>query len=80
MIFPFHELCSKLELFVVFKHTGKLDVGHYVTYLPLNNRSYTCYDAWVTQVHENEVAQYYMMFYAQRMLYYKAIDKQKQMI
>ncbi|KAK7330036.1 hypothetical protein VNO77_24221 [Canavalia gladiata] len=85
-IFPFdgdepdasNELCSEFELFAVVTHTGKLDAGHYVTYLRLSNQWYKCDDAWVTQVDENIVraAQCYMMFYVQKMLYYKATDKQ----
>ncbi|XP_047168939.1 ubiquitin C-terminal hydrolase 22 [Vigna umbellata] len=85
-IFPFDgdepdasdELCSEFELFAVVTHTGKLDAGHYVTYLRLSNRWYKCDDAWITQVDENIVraAQCYMMFYVQKMLYYKATDKQ----
>ncbi|KAK7388603.1 hypothetical protein VNO78_23425 [Psophocarpus tetragonolobus] len=85
-IFPFDgdepdasdDLCSEFELFAVVTHTGKLDAGHYVTYLRLSNRWYKCDDAWVTQVDENIVraAQCYMMFYVQKMLYYKATDKQ----
>ncbi|KAL2338431.1 hypothetical protein Fmac_012877 [Flemingia macrophylla] len=85
-IFPFDgdepdatdELCSELELFAVVTHSGKLDAGHYVTYLRLSNQWYKCDDAWVTQVDENIVraAQCYMMFYVQKMLYYKATDKQ----
>ncbi|KAG4930108.1 hypothetical protein JHK86_047069 [Glycine max] len=85
-IFPFDgdepdasdELCSEFELFAVVTHSGKLDAGHYVTYLRLSNQWYKCDDAWVTQVDENIVraAQCYMMFYVQKMLYYKATDKQ----
>ncbi|XP_027331328.1 ubiquitin carboxyl-terminal hydrolase 22-like isoform X2 [Abrus precatorius] len=81
-IFPFdgdepdasNELCSEFELFAVVTHSGKLDAGHYVTYLRLSNRWFKCDDAWVTQVDENIVraAQCYMMFYVQKMLYYKA--------
>lgn len=85
-IFPFdgddpdasNELCSEFELFAVVTHSGKLDAGHYVTYLRLSNQWYKCDDAWVTQVDEHIVraAQGYMMFYVQKMLYYKATDKQ----
>ncbi|KAK7264863.1 hypothetical protein RJT34_32476 [Clitoria ternatea] len=86
-IFPFdgdepdasNELCSEFELFAVVTHTGKLDAGHYVTYLRLGNQWYKCDDAWITQVDETIVraAQCYMMFYVQKMLYYKATDKQQ---
>ncbi|KAE9601777.1 putative ubiquitinyl hydrolase 1 [Lupinus albus] len=85
-IFPFdgdepdatNEVSSEFELFAVVTHSGKLDAGHYVTYLRLNNQWYKCDDAWVTRVDENIVraAQGYMMFYVQKMIYYKASDKQ----
>ncbi|KAI4335659.1 hypothetical protein L6164_014288 [Bauhinia variegata] len=73
-----HELSSEFELFAVVTHTGKLDAGHYVTYLRLSNQWYKCDDAWVTQVDENIVraSQGYMMFYVQKKLYYKATEKQ----
>ncbi|KAL6974088.1 ubiquitinyl hydrolase 1 [Sarracenia purpurea var. burkii] len=71
------ELSSEFELFAVITHTGKLDAGHYVTYLRLSNQWYKCDDAWITQVNENIVraAQGYMMFYVQKMLYYKVSEK-----
>ncbi|XP_057968823.1 ubiquitin C-terminal hydrolase 22-like [Malania oleifera] len=71
------ELSSEFELFAVVTHAGKLDAGHYVTYLRLSNQWYKCDDAWITQVNENIVraAQGYMMFYVQKMLYYKASEK-----
>ncbi|XP_028083131.1 ubiquitin carboxyl-terminal hydrolase 22-like [Camellia sinensis] len=71
------ELSSEFELFAVITHTGKLDAGHYVTYLRLSNQWYKCDDAWVTRVNENIVraAQGYMMFYVQKMLYYKASER-----
>lgn len=85
-IFPFdgdepdasNELSSEFELFAVVTHTGKLDAGHYVTYLRLCNQWYKCDDAWITQVNESIVraAQGYMMFYVQKMLYYKASENQ----
>lgn len=85
-IFPFdgdeqdgcNETSSEFELFAVITHKGKLDAGHYVTYLRLSNQWYKCDDAWITQVNENIVraAQGYMMFYVQKMLYYKASEKQ----
>ncbi|KAJ4957672.1 hypothetical protein NE237_024783 [Protea cynaroides] len=72
-----NELSSEFELFAVVTHTGRLDAGHYVTYLRLSNQWYKCDDAWITQVSENIVraAQGYMMFYVQKMLYYKASEK-----
>ncbi|GAB4832784.1 hypothetical protein Ancab_006800 [Ancistrocladus abbreviatus] len=68
------ELSSEFELFAVITHTGKLNAGHYVTYLRLSNQWYKCDDAWITQVNESIVraSQGYMMFYVQKMLYYKA--------
>ncbi|GMP60221.1 hypothetical protein CsSME_00023184 [Camellia sinensis var. sinensis] len=67
------ELSSEFELFAVISHKGKLDAGHYVTYLRLRNQWYKCDDAWISQVNEDVVraAQGYMMFYVQKMLYYK---------
>ncbi|XP_021276473.1 ubiquitin carboxyl-terminal hydrolase 22-like isoform X1 [Herrania umbratica] len=85
-IFPFdadeqdasNDLSSEFELFAVVTHSGRLDAGHYVTYLRLSNQWYKCDDAWITRVNENIVraAQGYMMFYVQKMLYYKASEKQ----
>ncbi|OAY31509.1 ubiquitin C-terminal hydrolase 22 [Manihot esculenta] len=85
-IFPFdgdepdasNEMSSEFELFAVVTHTGKLDAGHYVTYLRLSNQWYKCDDAWVTQVNENIVraAQGYMIFYVQKMFYYKPSENQ----
>lgn len=71
-------LSSEFELFAVVTHSGKLDAGHYVTYLRLSNRWYKCDDAWITEVNENIVraAQGYMMFYVQKMLYYRVSEKQ----
>ncbi|XP_043719835.1 ubiquitin C-terminal hydrolase 22-like [Telopea speciosissima] len=72
-----NDLSSEFELFAVVTHTGRLDAGHYVTYLRLSNQWYKCDDAWITQVSENIVraAQGYMMFYVQKILYYKASEK-----
>ncbi|KAI4344201.1 hypothetical protein L6164_011452 [Bauhinia variegata] len=85
-IFPFDgdesdtssEFSSEFELFAVVTHAGRLEAGHYVTYLRLSNRWYKCDDAWVTQVDESIVraSQGYMMFYVQKMFYYKATEKQ----
>lgn len=71
------ESSSEFELFAVITHSGKLEAGHYVTYLRLSNQWYKCDDAWITQVNEDIVraAQAYMMFYVQKMLYYKASEK-----
>ncbi|KAH6772400.1 hypothetical protein C2S51_010804 [Perilla frutescens var. frutescens] len=83
-IFPFDgdeqdassEQSSQFELFAVITHSGKLDAGHYVTYLRLANQWYKCDDAWITQVNDDVVraAQGYMMFYVQKMLYYRASE------
>ncbi|KAL3824534.1 hypothetical protein ACJIZ3_020563 [Penstemon smallii] len=72
-----NEFSSEFELFAVITHSGKLDAGHYVTYLRLSNQWYKCDDAWITQVNENVVrtAQGYMMFYVQKMLYYRASER-----
>ncbi|KAL3535918.1 hypothetical protein ACH5RR_004379 [Cinchona calisaya] len=85
-IFPFdgdesdasNELSSEFELFAVITHAGKLDAGHYVTYLRLSNQWYKCDDAWITQVNDSIVraAQGYMIFYVQKMLYYKVSERQ----
>ncbi|KAG6410443.1 hypothetical protein SASPL_128503 [Salvia splendens] len=71
------ELSSQFELFAVITHSGKLDAGHYVTYLRLGNQWYKCDDAWITRVNDDVVraAQGYMMFYVQKMLYYRQRDK-----
>eukprot|EP01018_Ginkgo_biloba_P006732 Gb_40858 [translate_table: standard] len=70
------DLSSEFELFSVVTHTGKLDAGHYVSYLRLSDQWYKCDDAWVSQVSERVVraSQCYMMFYVQKMLYYRASE------
>ncbi|XP_077215235.1 ubiquitin C-terminal hydrolase 22-like [Tasmannia lanceolata] len=70
------ELPSEFELYAVVTHSGKLEAGHYVTYLRLRNQWYRCDDPWITQVSERVVraVQGYMMYYVQKMLYYKASD------
>ncbi|XP_073151676.1 ubiquitin C-terminal hydrolase 22-like [Henckelia pumila] len=74
---PSSEFSSEFELFAVITHSGKLDAGHYVTYLRLSNQWYKCDDSWITQVNDNIVrsAQGYMMFYVQKMLYYRATER-----
>ncbi|GAA0170433.1 cysteine protease [Lithospermum erythrorhizon] len=71
-----NEFSSEFELFAVITHTGKLDAGHYVTYLRLSNQWYKCDDAWITQVSDNVVraSQGYMMFYVQKTFHYKASE------
>ncbi|KAG8372682.1 hypothetical protein BUALT_Bualt12G0092000 [Buddleja alternifolia] len=81
-MFPFDaeeqdtDFSSEFELFAVITHTGKLDAGHYVTYLRLSNQWYKCDDAWVTQVNDDVVraAQGYMIFYVQKKLDYRATE------
>lgn len=70
------ELSSEFELFAVITHSGKLNAGHYLTYLRLSNQWYKCDDAWITRVSESNVraAQGYMMFYVQKTFYYKASE------
>ncbi|CAL9061900.1 ubiquitin C-terminal hydrolase 22-like [Musa acuminata AAA Group] len=70
------ESISNLELFAVVTHSGKLDAGHYLTYLRLNSQWYRCDDAWITCVSERVVraSQAYMLFYVQKILYYKASE------
>ncbi|KAK8523566.1 hypothetical protein V6N13_113512 [Hibiscus sabdariffa] len=85
-IFPFdgdeqdasNDLSTEFELFAVVTHSGRLDAGHYVTYLRLSNQWFKCDDAWITQVNESIVraAQGYMMFYVQKVLYYKESENQ----
>ncbi|KAL6534908.1 hypothetical protein OROGR_013583 [Orobanche gracilis] len=69
-----NEFSSQFELFAVITHSGKLEAGHYVTYLRLCNEWYKCDDSWITRVNDDIVrtAQGYMMFYVQKMLYYRA--------
>lgn len=68
------ELSSEFELFAMVSHIGKLESGHYVTYLRLMNQWYKCDDAWITEVSERFVraSQGYMMYYVQKVLYHKA--------
>ncbi|KAE8724810.1 hypothetical protein F3Y22_tig00009841pilonHSYRG00008 [Hibiscus syriacus] len=61
-IFPFdgeqdapNEVSSEFELFAVVTHSGKLDAGHYVTYLRSSNHWYKCDDAWIIRVNESIV-------------------------
>lgn len=70
------ELSTEFELFAVVTHAGKLESGHYVTYLRLREQWYKCDDAWITQVSDGVVRalQGYMMYYVQKMLYYRASD------
>lgn len=67
---------SEFEIFAVITHSGMLDSGHYVTYLRLKNQWYRCDDSWITEVDEETVraSQCYMLYYVQKMLYYKASE------
>ncbi|XVF35698.1 hypothetical protein REPUB_Repub18cG0168400 [Reevesia pubescens] len=65
---------AEYEIFAVIAHSGMLESGHYVTYLRLKNQWYKCDDAWISEVDEEIVraSQCYMLFYVQKLLYYKA--------
>lgn len=71
-----HNPSSEFELFAVVTHSGKLDSGHYVSFLRLNGLWYKCDDAWITRVSEEVVraSQAYMLYYVQKTLFYKASD------
>ncbi|KAG0605374.1 hypothetical protein M758_9G053500 [Ceratodon purpureus] len=73
---PPSQSSSEFELFAVVTHSGKLDSGHYVSFLRLNNSWYKCDDAWITRVSEDYVraSQAYMLYYVQKTLFYKASD------
>ncbi|KAG0464547.1 hypothetical protein HPP92_020616 [Vanilla planifolia] len=68
------EISSEFEVFAVVTHSGRLDSGHYVTYLRLRNQWYKCDDAWITEVREEVVraSQGYMIYYVQKVFYYSA--------
>ncbi|XP_050218697.1 ubiquitin C-terminal hydrolase 22 [Mercurialis annua] len=68
---------TEFEIFAVITHSGMLESGHYVTYLRLRNQWYKCDDAWITEVDETVVrdSQCYMIFYVQKILYYKANEE-----
>lgn len=65
-----NDLSSEFEVFAVITHTGRLESGHYLTYLRLGERWYKCDDAWITQVSEGAVraSQGYMMYYVQKQI------------
>lgn len=67
------EISSEFEVFAVVTHSGRLDSGHYVTYLRLRNQWYKCDDAWITEVKEEVVRalQCYMIYYVQKVLYHR---------
>ncbi|KAI3985759.1 hypothetical protein MKX01_030673 [Papaver californicum] len=68
------DMSTEFEVFAVVSHSGKLESGHYVTYLRLRSQWYKCDDAWVTQVSERLVraSQVYLIYYVQKMLYIKS--------
>ncbi|MQL93132.1 hypothetical protein Taro_025763 [Colocasia esculenta] len=70
------ELSSEFEVFAIVAHSGKLESGHYVTYLRLRDQWYKCDDAWITQVSEGVVraSQGYMIYYMQKVLYHRASE------
>ncbi|CAM6111004.1 unnamed protein product [Calypogeia fissa] len=65
---------SEFELFAVVTHSGKLDSGHYVSFIRLAGQWYKCDDAWVTRVSEEVVraSQGYMLYYVLKTLSYKS--------
>ncbi|CAL9210800.1 unnamed protein product [Musa hybrid cultivar] len=65
-----NDLSSEFEVFAVITHTGRLESGHYLTYLRLGERWYKCDDAWITQVSDGAVraSQGYMMYYVQKQI------------
>lgn len=71
------EIPSEFEIFAVITHSGMLESGHYATFVRLRNLWYKCDDSWVTEVDEKTVraSQCYMVFYVQKMLYYKANEE-----
>lgn len=73
---PPSQSSPEFELFAVVTHSGKLDSGHYVSFLRLNKCWYKCDDAWITRVSEDHVrgSQAYMLYYVQKTLFYKASD------
>lgn len=71
------EISSEFEVFAVVTHVGRLDSGHYVTYLRLRNQWYKCDDALITEVSEEVVRalQGYMIYYVQKVLYNMAEEE-----
>ena len=71
---PTREICTEYDVFAIVSHAGKLEGGHFVTYLMLKGEWYKCDDAWVTRVSEKVVreCQGYMMFYLRRDVCYDA--------
>ncbi|KAK9130306.1 hypothetical protein Sjap_010793 [Stephania japonica] len=70
------DVSTEFEVFAVVTHSGKLESGHYVTYLRLRNQWYKCDDAWITQVSEGVVraSQGYLIYYMQKSMYHKSSE------
>lgn len=68
------DISKDFEIFVVVTRSRALESGHYLTYLRLTNQWYKFDDSWITEVDEGIVraSQYYMIFYVQKMIYYKS--------
>lgn len=68
---------AEFELFAVVTHSGKLDSGHYITYLRLGGLWYRCDDSWVSKVSEDVVraSQVYMLYYVQKTFSYQASEQ-----
>nr|CAD1823153.1 unnamed protein product [Ananas comosus var. bracteatus] len=62
------ELSSEFEIFAMVAHSGRLESGHYVTYIRFGEEWYKCDDAWVTRVTEGVVraSQGYLIYYVQK--------------
>ncbi|KAL2622195.1 hypothetical protein R1flu_002400 [Riccia fluitans] len=71
---------TEFELFAVVTHSGKLDSGHYVSFIRLAGEWYKCDDAWVTRVSEEVVraCQGYMLYYVLKTLSYKSSDENEE--
>ena len=59
---------AEYELFAVVSHSGKLDSGHYITYLHLGLYWYRCNDSWISRVSNDVVrtTQAYMLYYVRK--------------
>ncbi|KAK8966106.1 Ubiquitin carboxyl-terminal hydrolase 22 [Platanthera guangdongensis] len=71
------EILTEFEVFAVVTHVGRLDSGHYLTYLRLRNQWYKCDDAWITEVREEVVRSLhaYMIYFVQKFLYNRAEEE-----
>lgn len=68
---------AEFELFAVVTHSGKLESGHYITYLRLGGLWYRCDDSWVSKVSEDVVraSQAYMLYYVRKIFSYQASEQ-----